>query len=138
MERKNIRFSDSEFGIKYLNKKKDEYGLKNYNETIERIFAEHDQFRRMLNNQDEMVERIYSRFKKDLDVIRVRTGYADKNTRIALELWNGFILTNDQDNYVTTDEFMTTPLEKATKKVTDDIAAYRQRKLEREKKKGNS
>lgn len=137
MARKNVRFSDeteSEYGIKYLNKKMAEYNL-DMNKTIERVFAEHELFQKMLNNHDELlVEKIYGRFKRDLDVIRVRTGYADKNARISLELWNGYILTNNQENYVTTELVETKALQQAREKVEGDIAAYRQKKLEREKK----
>ncbi|MFS0882524.1 hypothetical protein [Metabacillus niabensis] len=140
MIRKNIGFKEeevSEYGIKFLKKKQKEYGDTQElgaSETIERIFKEHEQMAELLKRQDILVEKIYERFKKDLDVIRVRTGYADKNTRIGLELWNGFIFTNDQQNYITTDEYLTKPVQVATQKVESDIASYRQRKLEREKK----
>lgn len=140
MIRKNIGFKEeevSEYGIKFLKKKQKEYGDKEElgaSETIERIFKEHEQMTELLKQQDILVEKIYERLKKDLDVIRVRTGYADKNTRIGLELWNGFIFTNDQQNYITTDEYLTKPVQIATQKVESDIASYRQRKLEREKK----
>ncbi|MBH0167201.1 hypothetical protein IHV12_19950 [Fictibacillus sp. 7GRE50] len=137
MVSKHVRFSDeveSDYGIVYLNKKMAEYNL-NMNQTIERIFSEHELFQKMLNNHDELlVEKIYERFKRDLDVIRVRTGYADKNARIGLELWNGYILTNNQENYVTTELVETKALQQAREKVEGDIAAYRQKKLEREKK----
>lgn len=140
MIRKNIGFKEeevSEYGIKFLKKKQKEYGDKEElgaSETIERIFKEHEQMAELLKRQDILVEKIYERLKKDLDVIRVRTGYADKNTRIGLELWNGFIFTNDQQNYITTDEYLTKPVQIATQKVESDIASFRQRKLEREKK----
>jgi len=137
MVSKHVRFSEeeeSDYGIAYLNKKMAQYNL-NMNQTIERIFSEHELFQKLLNNHDELlVEKIYERFKRDLDVIRVRTGYADKNARISLELWNGYILTNNQENYVTTELVETKALQQAREKVEGDIAAYRQKKLEREKK----
>lgn len=135
MARKHIRLSDdSVFGIHYLNKKMDEYQLGS-SETIQQIFREHDEYKKKLDDQTNVVEKTYDRLKKDLDVIRVRAGYADKNTRVLLELWNGYILTNNQAGYITTDEFLTTPVKDATQKVENEIASYRQRKIEKEQKK---
>lgn len=138
MIRKNIGFKEeheSSFGYKYLQQQMARHpGLKE-SDTIEKIFEEHAQMTNELLGRQQLVEDIYLRLKKDLDVIRVRTGYADKNARINLELWNGFLLANNQEGYVTTDEFKTTPLDNAEKKVTADIDAYRIKKLEREMKK---
>ncbi|MDO7204218.1 hypothetical protein Q5M85_08805 [Paraclostridium bifermentans] len=45
-------------------------------------------------------------------------------------MWNGFAFANNQSEYVTTDEFVSTPLKKATEKVNNEISGLRQKKLE--------
>lgn len=121
------------FGNKYLLEQMARLELDKPSAAIEKIFEEHARMTQQLQQQEILVESIYQRLKKDLDVIRVRTGYADKNARINLELWNGYILANDQTDYITTDEYLTTPLQNAQKKVEDTIAGYQAKKIEKEK-----
>ncbi|MCE4051669.1 hypothetical protein [Bacillus sp. Au-Bac7] len=136
LHRYNIGLKSSEkspYGNQYLMEQMDRLQLDKPSAAIEKIFEEHALMKQQLNQQENLVEDIYRRLKKDLDVIRVRTGYADKNARINLELWNGYLMANDQTDYITTDEYLTTPLQKAQQKVEDKIAGYQAQRVEREK-----
>lgn len=100
------------------------------NETIERIFAEHDEMKARLNDEDALVEKIFQRFKQTLDIIRVRAGHTDKNSQINLELWNAFLMASPLDVTVLTDHYTSESVAMATEKVSKDIAAFKQRKDE--------
>lgn len=128
MIRKNIGFTD--FGDMYLKKEMERYNSSSATDTIDKIFKEHQELTQLIIDRNSLVEQIYDRFKKDISTILARTGHTVKNTNVAMELWNGFLFSNNQSEYVTTDEFVSTPLKKATEKVNNEIAGLRQKKLE--------
>nr|WP_195366211.1 hypothetical protein [[Eubacterium] tenue] len=132
MTKKSIKIDG--YSADYLNKEM-EITKKSASKTIEKIFKEHEQLKQLIIDRNSLVEQIYDRFKKDINTIMARTGHAVKNSSIALEMWNGYTFANNQDEYVTTDEFITTPLRKATEKVNGEIAGYRQKKLNKDSKK---
>ncbi|MBR7817982.1 hypothetical protein MF621_004225 (plasmid) [Bacillus velezensis] len=131
--KKHITFSDpteSPYGIAYIKKEMEAKGCSKMNETIERIFAEHDEMKTRLNDEDALVEKIFQRFKQTLDIIRVRAGHTDKNSQINLELWNAFLMASPLDVTVLTDHYTSESVAMATEKVSKDIAAFKQRKDE--------
>lgn len=129
MIRKNIGFTD--FGDMYLKKEMERYNSSSATDTIDKIFKEHQELTQLIIDRNSLVEQIYDRFKKDISTILSRTGHTVKNSNVAMELWNGFLFANNQSEYVTTDEFISTPLKKATEKVNNEIAGLRQKKLEK-------
>lgn len=132
MTKKSIKIDG--YSADYLNKEM-EITKKSASKTIEKIFKEHEQLKQLIIDRNSFVEQIYDRFKKDINTLMARTGHTVKNSSIALEMWNGYTFANNQDEYVTTDEFITTPLRKATEKVNGEIAGYRQKKLNKDSKK---
>lgn len=132
MESKSIKITG--YSVDYL-KKEMSITNKSAAKTIEKIFKEHEQLKQLIIDRNSLVEQIYDRFKKDINTLMARTGHTVKNSSIALEMWNGYTFANNQDEYVTTDEFITTPLRKATEKVNGEIAGYRQKKLNKDSKK---
>lgn len=137
MVRKGISFSEPEkspYGIAYLEKEMAARGYSQMNKTIEEIFAEHDAMRKQLTDQDAFVEKIFQRFKNTLDVIRVRTGHADKSAQINLELWNAFFIGNPLGATVLTNSHVAEPVKLAKEKVTNDIAQFKQKKDEQRNK----
>lgn len=138
MVRKTIRFREKHetpFGIDYLEKAMDRFQTDQQSAAIELLFKEHAEMKRKLEDNKNLVDDIHGRFKTDLDVLRVRTGFSDKNIRILLELWNGFLIDNNQEKYLTTDDFTASPLSVATTKITKEIAGFRQRNLEAKRRK---
>lgn len=132
--RHNVGFTEDEYT--YINRQMERLNTSKLSETIELLMEEHKALNLKKLQDELLVENIFLRLKTELDVIRVRTGHADKNSRIQLELWNSFMLANNIENFVSTADFMTTPLTQAKLKVEDEISNYRQKKLEREKNKG--
>lgn len=132
VERKQIKISG--YSLDYLKKEMQITG-KNPPKTIEKIFKEHEQLKQLIIDRSSLVEDIYDKFKKDINTILARTGHTVKNSSIILEMWNGYAFANNQEDYVTTDEFISTPLKKATEKVTNEVASYREKKLDKESRK---
>lgn len=127
MDKKSVKLAG--YSVDYL-KKEMQITNKSASKTIEKIFKEHEQFKQLMIDRNSLVEQIYDRFKKDISTMLARTGHTVKNSSIALEMWNGFAFANNQSEYVTTDEFISTPLKKATEKVNNEISSLRQKKLE--------
>ncbi|WP_290063365.1 hypothetical protein [Paraclostridium bifermentans] len=127
MDKKSVKLAG--YSVDYL-KKEMQITNKSASKTIEKIFKEHEQFKQLMIDRNSLVEQIYDRFKKDISTMLARTGHTVKNSSIALEMWNGFAFANNQSEYVTTDEFVSTPLKKATEKVNNEISGLRQKKLE--------
>lgn len=127
MDKKSVKLAG--YSVDYL-KKEMQITNKSASKTIEKIFKEHEQFKQLMIDRNSLVEQIYDRFKKDISTMLARTGHTVKNSSIALEMWNGFAFANNQSEYVTTDEFISTPLKKATEKVNNEISGLRQKKLE--------
>ncbi|MEC0285557.1 hypothetical protein [Bacillus subtilis] len=135
--KKHLTFSDpteSPYGIAYIEKEMKAKNCSKMNETIERIFAEHDEMKARLSDEDALVEKIFQRFKKTLDVIRVRAGHTDKNSQINLELWNAFLMANPLPVTVLTDQHTSESVSMAKEKVSSDIATFKQRKDEQKAK----
>ncbi|MEG0235874.1 MAG: hypothetical protein RSB77_05405 [Bacilli bacterium] len=130
MYTKQIKLYD--YSADYLDKEM-QITNKSASKTIEKIFKEHEQLKQLIVDRNSLVEEIYDRFKKDISTIMARTGHTVKNSSIVLEMWNGYAFANNQEEYVTTDEFISTPLKKATEKVNSEVSGYRQKKLNENK-----
>lgn len=71
-----------------------------------------------------------------LDPLRIRTGYADKQTKALLEVLNHLIVKNgwDAENVITTDIRKSNVLETSEKKIAKQIEHFKQNKTTREAK----
>lgn len=80
-------------------------------------------------------EQVVAQLKRPyLDPLRIRTGYADKQTKAMLEILNHLIVKNgwDAENVVTTDKRESNVLIVSQQKITDQIEHYKQKKATRE------
>lgn len=66
--------------------------------------------------------------------IRLGINSADKNTRILVEIANGFLMKQSDQTIITTDDLISVGLEEATRKVQADIKRAQQMKLDKQKK----
>ncbi|EPD8686476.1 hypothetical protein ACSFDJ_003040, partial [Listeria monocytogenes] len=57
-----------------------------------------------------------------------------KNTRILVEIANGFLMKQSDQTIITTDDLISVGLEEATRKVQADIKRAQQMKLDKQKK----
>ncbi|WP_323680816.1 hypothetical protein [Listeria welshimeri] len=122
---KHINFREVDktpYGITYLEKQNERFQMKS-SRTIEKIFEEHAQ---LLEEKENTL--FNERMKKDLGLIRLRTGYADKNTQILIELVNTLIFHLGVPHAVLTTVQSTTPLVEAKQKVEDMIKANMEKK----------
>lgn len=137
MKRKEVRFREeheSDYGLAYLKPFQEKFPDKPFFEILELIFKEHETYKALAEDRTIFVDMITKNLEKKLRIIELRAGYADKNARIGLELWNGYLFSNNQDGYMSTEEHMTNPMRKAITTVERDIDKQRKRKLERDEK----
>lgn len=130
MVQKHINFREetkTPYGIAYLQKQEERFHLK-ASRTVEKIFEEHAQ---LLEEKENAL--LNERMKKDVSLIRLRTGYADKNTQILIELLNTVIFHLGIPHAVLTTVQQTTPLVEAKQKVEDMIKANMEKKSGKEK-----
>lgn len=80
---------------------------------------------------DKLVEALKRTY---LDPLRIRTGYADKQTKALLEVMNHIIVKNgwDAENVVTTDVRKSNVLTAADEKITKQIEHFKQNKATKE------
>ncbi|MDD9150463.1 MULTISPECIES: hypothetical protein [unclassified Sporolactobacillus] len=142
MIRKNIRLKEekeSRYGLAYLEAQQERLGGKSLSDTIEKVLAEHDRLRAQVASRDELIEKVYARFKTDLDVLRIRSGYVDKNVRVLLELWNSQLMSqrpkNGKETFIPTTMFKSSILQQATDTVSNVITEQQIRMKERAEKK---
>lgn len=130
MVQKHINFREADktpFGLAYLENQNARFELKP-SKTIEKIFEEHAQL--LAEKENNLVN---ERLKKDVGLIRLRTGYADKNTQILIELLNTLIFHLGVPHAVLTTVQQTTPLLEAKQKVEDMIKANMEKKAGKSK-----
>lgn len=79
-------------------------------------------------------ESIIADIKKELDPIRIRTGYVDKNVRVLMDIENGRLIKEGISSLGGMNDLVAKPMKQSIQRVTDEIAAYRMKKVEREQK----
>ncbi|EAD0740591.1 hypothetical protein C1468_13905 [Listeria monocytogenes] len=130
MVQKHINFREAEktpFGIAYLEEQSERFHSKP-SRTVEKIFEEHA---KLLEEKESTL--LNERMKKDIGLIRLRTGYADKNTQILIELINTLIFHIGVPHAVLTTVQSTTPYLEAKQKVEDIIKANMEKKAGKDK-----
>ncbi|MFT9116834.1 MAG: hypothetical protein ABF586_09215 [Sporolactobacillus sp.] len=142
MIRKNIRLkegAEAQHGLAYLDAQALRLGGKGVSDTIEKVLTEHDHLRAQIASEDESIEKIHARFKTDLDVLRVRIGYIDKNVRVLMELWNNQLMTqrpkDGKETFIPTTTFKSSIFEQATATVSNVITEQQIKMKERADKK---
>lgn len=72
--------------------------------------------------------------RKYLDPLRIRTGYADKQTKVLIQMMNHLMVKGDFDdpNIITTDIHSSTALKVSEEKIQKEIEHFKQRKNTRE------
>ncbi|OEH83632.1 hypothetical protein BCR26_08700 [Enterococcus rivorum] len=86
-------------------------------------------------------ESVVSSLKRTyLDPLRIRTGYADKQTKILMEMLNHVIVKNgwDDTNVVTTDHHKSNVYAMSEEKIVKQIEHFKQRKASKEVAKGTN
>lgn len=140
MTRRHITFKEADktpYGEAYLSRYMERYQLK-ASDAVEKIFEEHALLIQAKENEDFLGELLTERLKKDVGLIRLRTGYADKNMQIMLELFNTLIFHLGVPKALLTTVQETTPLQEAKQKVEAMIQANVEKKSGQKRKTENA
>ncbi|EOJ64959.1 hypothetical protein [Enterococcus faecalis] len=125
------------FGLAYIEKYEMQYPGKKNAELLMIIFEEHSHMKEELENMKQLRESIIADIKKELDPIRIRTGYVDKNVRVLMDIENGRLIKEGISSLGGMNDLVAKPMKQSIQRVTDEIAAYRMKKVEREQKNTN-
>lgn len=133
----HIRFTDKiepDYGLNYLQSYMERYPKKTYAEVLSIIFKEHAELSLVHSDNELLADMLEKKLVASFRPFFQRAGAADKNTRVLLELWNGYLFTNGQEDYPTTKEILTSPLKNALGKVEEDIKGAITRNQEKKQK----
>lgn len=137
LARRTVTFRPREktkFGEDYLQYYMQRYHL-NVNQTIEKIFEEHATLLEQQAHENLLGELLTDRLKKDIGLIRLRSGYTDKNTQIIIELLNTIIIKMGIPHAALTTKQESTPLLESKEKVEAMIRANMEKKASHPSKK---
>lgn len=135
MKRIEVRMREaheSDYGYEYLRPYREKFPKKPVHEILELIFQEHERYKELVQDREQVVDAVSKQLKKDIRPAELRAGSAEKNTLVLLEIWNGWLFAHGQEGYKLTNEIYTTPLKRAVQKVSDDKDVYRKKKISRE------
>ncbi|WP_185529383.1 hypothetical protein [Listeria booriae] len=130
MARLHITFpeeSKSPYGISYLQAQMARFDC-SASKAIEKIFEEHAGLLEEQQGHVTLIENTYQRFKKDLDITRIRAGHTDKNSQIIIELLNTIIFHNKIQQSLLTDQLETTPVTEAKQLIESKIQSYMEKR----------
>lgn len=96
--RNQIRVSLDDRGKNILDKVKEDNNFLNYSEAISYLCEEYLSNERIKLSEERIALRVKKELSKDLNIIRVRTGYVDKEIKITLDLLNHIALQGKFDN----------------------------------------
>lgn len=138
VQRFEARFTneDSPFGLAYIERYAEQHPGKKNAELLTMIFEEHARMKEELETLQQLKKELLEDVKKELDPIRIRTGYIDKNTRVLMEIENGRLIKEGISSLGGMSDLVAKPMKQAIQRVSDEIAAYRTKKLNRERYKG--
>ncbi|MBO1137692.1 hypothetical protein [Enterococcus faecalis] len=124
------------FAIEFYSKLLEEDKEKTKADILQDLCMELTELREEVATMQELREAILADVKKELDPIRIRTGYIDKNTRVLMEIENGRLIKEGISSLGGMSDLVAKPMKQAIQRVSDEIAAYRTKKLNCERYKG--
>lgn len=93
-------------------------------EAFEKIFCEYQSLRKEVSDRTSLAKTIAKEIKPQLDPIRIRTGYVDKNIRVLLNLLNSYIIINGMEDSIPVTDVVAESVRNTQKQVSDQIHAY--------------
>ncbi|EPH86359.1 hypothetical protein [Enterococcus faecalis] len=123
--------------MKYFAKQLEEKKGKTKADILQDLCVELNELRNELDSMQCLRESIIADIKKELDPIRIRTGYVDKNVRVLMDIENGRLIKEGISSLGGMNDLVAKPMKQSIQRVTDEIAAYRMKKVEREQKNTN-
>lgn len=93
-------------------------------EALEQIFCEYQSLKKEVSEQTNLAKAIAREMKPQLDPIRIRTGYVDKNVRVLLNLINSYIIINGMEDSIPVTDVVAESVRNTQQQVADQIHAY--------------
>jgi hypothetical protein len=129
---KRLRLSKE--SIDYIKWFSEQKGIPHDNRTINTIIEEHKQFHTQDQFEETLInkisENVTKEMKKELKRILLGTNNADRNTQILIELMNGWMITNNISDIVTTDDIESQPIKTAKEAVQENIKHLQQKRAD--------
>lgn len=93
-------------------------------EGLQRLFDEYQLLTQQVSNRENLAKAIAKEIKPQLDPIRIRTGYVDKNVRVLLNLLNSYIIVSGMEDSIPTTDIVAESVRQTQQQVADQIHAY--------------
>jgi hypothetical protein len=125
--RKHIMLEDtSKNGIswEWLRKYMNENDIATFGDGLQHLFAEYQSLKQQVSDRESLAKAIAKEIKPQLDPIRIRTGYVDKNVRVLLNLLNSYIIINGMEDSLPVTDVVAESVRNTQKQVADQIHAY--------------
>lgn len=98
--------------------------LRSRGEALEELFQEYMLIKAQLEKQNSLAKAIAAEIKPQLDPIRIRTGYVDKNVRVLLNLINSYIIISGMEDSIPVTDVVAESVRNTQQQVADQIHAY--------------
>lgn len=125
--RKHIMLEDtSKNGIswEWLTEYMAENDVSTFGDGLQHLFAEYQSLKQQTSDRKNLAKAIAKEIKPQLDPIRIRTGYVDKNVRVLLNLVNSYIIINGMEDSLPVTDVVAESVQKTQQQVADQIHAY--------------
>lgn len=99
-------------------------GLKSQGEALEALFQDYTSLKAQAKSQSSLAKAIAKEIKPQLDPIRIRTGYVDKNVRVLTNLLNSYLIISGMEDSTPVTDVMAESVTATQKQVADQIHAY--------------
>lgn len=132
--RNQIRVTLDDRGKNILNKVKEDNNFSNYSEAVAYLCEEYLLNERIKLSEERIALRVKKELSKELNIIRVRTGYVDKEIKITLDLLNHIALQGKFDNDILYDSknYKSRIYNLSEKRIQALIEHYDQKKKDRQ------
>ena len=99
-------------------------GIRTLGDGLQHLFVEYRQLQRQVADQENLAKAIAKEVKPQLDPIRIRTGYVDKNVRVLTNLLNSYLIISGMEDAIPVTDVMAESITATQKQVADQIYAY--------------
>ena len=109
---------------KWIEAFKRDHDLASRGEALEELFREYVAFKRKVQQENILAKSIAKEIKPQLDPIRIRTGYVDKNVRVLTNLLNSYLIISGMEDAIPVTDVMAESVTATQRQVADQIHAY--------------
>jgi hypothetical protein len=127
-----VRIKLSKESGDYVDEIQHKYNFSRRNHAIEKIIEDHKNLESLKEKEEKMIDsvssKISSEVKKEVSRVLLGVNNTDRNTQVLIELMNGMMINNSQENILTTEDHETDGVVTAKEKVATDIQKQKQKR----------